>query len=96
MAFRFLFLSLVTLISSCQAKFKHTYSEIAGNAVNACLKDTNYKFDRYNITLRNNCRDAFDCVLSNVPDRMQMNLSSGSAILGFVSHTESRNYKRFV
>ena len=85
MAVRLIFLSLATLISSCQAGFKYTYNEITTQVVNACLADTSYSFDRQSIALPNNCRDTFDCVLSKVPDRMQMNLSSGSAILDFVS-----------
>lgn len=83
MATRLLLFSLAVLVTSCSAKFVYTYPEIARESVDRCVSATN--FTLVTIGLRQNCRDAFDCVLEYMPNRSQLNLSSGTALLGFVS-----------
>ncbi|KAF2831431.1 hypothetical protein CC86DRAFT_366792 [Ophiobolus disseminans] len=80
-----LFLSLsvfFVLAAPCTAKFDPVYAGTASDGVRACI--ANSSFTIQNITLRENCRDAFQCVMDNIPGDAQSILSSGSAILGFI------------
>lgn len=66
----------------CLAKFHPTYAGTAADGVRECI--ANSGFTPQNITLRGNCREAFKCVMDNIPNQGQSILSSGAAILGFV------------
>jgi hypothetical protein len=69
-------------ITISYAKFQETYNGIAADGVDACIRNSN--LTRGSIVLNDNCREAFKCVMQNIPNYGQTILSSGSAILGFV------------
>lgn len=73
--------AILPLLSS--AKFQNTYEGLAASGVQTCIATSD--FTSQNITLRRNCGEAFACIMANIPNQHQSILSSGSAILGFVS-----------
>ncbi|KAH6629788.1 hypothetical protein C7974DRAFT_193026 [Boeremia exigua] len=75
-------LLLGILIAPCTAKFEHSYKGIATEGIQACINSSTFTAE--NITLRDNCGDAFACIMSNISSQKQSILSSGSGILAFV------------
>jgi hypothetical protein len=73
---------LYILVALCSAKFDHNYRGIASEGVQSCIINSN--FTKESITLRQNCRDAFACIMDNLANSEQSILSSGSSILALV------------
>lgn len=80
---RRLLVTLLVIATLSAAKFGETYKGIAKDGVQSCINNSN--FTRESLILRQNCREGFKCVMDNIPNYGQSILSSGSAILGFVS-----------
>lgn len=86
-----LFVSCV-LVALCSAKFEHNYDGIASGGVQSCI--INSDFTEESITLRDNCRDAYACIMSNLANSDQSILSSGSSILALVGIPTLRHEAR--
>lgn len=83
---------LCILVALCSAKFEHNYIGIASEGVQRCV--TNSDFTQETITFRDNCREAYACIMSNLENSEQSILSSGSSILALVCTPTLRHKTR--
>lgn len=75
---------LAILPTPALSKFTHIYPGIATDGLNACLADHTYNFTRITISHRENAGHAFTCIMANIGNDRQSNLSSGASILGLI------------
>lgn len=87
MNFLHVIVAFLSLASPSAAKFQYTYAGVTLDGVQSCIANSNFTLG--DITAKRNCRRAFECVMRNIPAYGQTILSSGSAILGFVSPPSS-------
>jgi hypothetical protein len=80
-------LVILTLPHSCLSKFSTTYPGTATTGLETCL--ANSTFTSETIVLHEHCREAFKCIMDNIPNFGQSILSSGAAILGFVRASQT-------